>query len=70
MRPPVATSSLTASIPHFGMPHCMNCGEALVAPAKSAYLGGGRVLHFWSCDSCGQEFQTSIRVAMLSGSSD
>jgi len=70
MRLQVATSNHSAGIPYFGMLHCVNCGGALVAPAKSAYLGGGQIRHFWSCDACGQEFQTSIRIAALSGSSD
>ena len=69
MRSQVATSNISAGIPYFGAFHCMNCGEALVSPVKSAYLGGGRVRHFWSCDACGQEFQTSIRIATLTGGS-
>jgi hypothetical protein len=44
---------------------CPNCGDLLVGPKTSAYLGLGRIEHFWHCDGCGTKFQTSARLAGL-----
>jgi hypothetical protein len=44
---------------------CPNCGDLLVSPKTSTYLGLGRIEHFWHCDGCGTKFQTSARLAGL-----
>lgn len=42
---------------------CPNCGELLVAPRSSNYLGLGRIEHAWRCDGCGQTFRTAANLA-------
>ncbi len=48
----------------FALTSCPNCRETQIAPLASEYVsefgGEGRVRHFWACDGCGHEFQTSI----------
>jgi transcription elongation factor Elf1 len=44
-------------------PDCPHCGSRLlVAEQSSFHLAGGRIDHFWACDVCGTEFETSIEV--------
>jgi hypothetical protein len=42
---------------------CPNCGELLVAPRSSNYLGLGRIEHVWRCDGCGQTFRSTTHLA-------
>lgn len=42
---------------------CPDCGELLVGPKTSNYLGLGRIEHAWHCDGCGEQFRTSARLA-------
>ena len=44
----------------FALTSCPHCLETQIAPLASEYVGEGRVRHFWACDGCGHEFQTSI----------
>jgi transcription elongation factor Elf1 len=48
---------------YLGGPSCPRCGDSLLAAEASEFLSGGRVRHFWSCDSCGQAFHTAVEVA-------
>ena len=68
MRPHAASPIISAGAGYSGLLLCLKCGEPLIAPATSAYLGGGRVQHFWSCDGCGQEFRSFVSIATLAGS--
>jgi hypothetical protein len=42
---------------------CPNCGELLIGPQSSSYLGLGRIEHAWLCEGCGQKFRTTARLA-------
>jgi hypothetical protein len=42
---------------------CPNCGQLLIGPQTSTYLGLGRIEHAWSCDGCGEKFRTKTRLA-------
>jgi hypothetical protein len=42
---------------------CPKCGELLIGPQSSSYLGLGRIEHAWLCDGCGEKFQTTTRLA-------
>lgn len=42
---------------------CPNCGELLVGPRSSNYLGLGRIEHSWRCNGCGQTFRTAAYLA-------
>jgi uncharacterized protein with PIN domain len=40
---------------------CPSCSDMLLAPAASEYVNEREVRHFWSCESCGHELETSVR---------
>lgn len=44
---------------------CPSCGELLIGPKTSSYLGLGRIEHNWHCDACGTKFRTTTRLAGL-----
>jgi predicted RNA-binding Zn-ribbon protein involved in translation (DUF1610 family) len=43
-------------------PKCPSCGSTLLVAEQSVFNLNGRIRHTWSCDECGNEFVTSIRV--------
>ena len=43
-------------------PSCPRCGETLVAPDTSILVGRGHIRHQWSCEDCGYEFETAVRL--------
>jgi predicted RNA-binding Zn-ribbon protein involved in translation (DUF1610 family) len=43
-------------------PNCPRCGNALLVAEESLFVLSGRIDHVWSCDDCGNEFVTSIRL--------
>jgi hypothetical protein len=43
-------------------PNCPRCGKALLVAEESLFVLSGRIDHAWSCDDCGNEFVTSIRL--------
>jgi predicted RNA-binding Zn-ribbon protein involved in translation (DUF1610 family) len=51
-------------------PKCPRCGSTLFVAEQSAFNLRGRIRHAWSCDECGNEFVTSIRVLQLQASCD
>jgi ribosomal protein L37AE/L43A len=57
----VATATLVSR--PFGMRACPHCSEMAVAPEASEFMGEGKVRHIWSCDACGHEFETAVRLA-------
>ncbi|HWM82515.1 MAG TPA: hypothetical protein VNQ56_10690 [Pseudolabrys sp.] len=46
------------------MPVCPQCGDMLLAPEHSEFLGAGRIQHFWSCDSCGAASETMVAISI------
>jgi transposase-like protein len=46
----------------FGRPKCPRCGSVLLVAEQSGFNMRGRIDHSWSCDDCGNEFVTSIRL--------
>jgi uncharacterized protein with PIN domain len=52
----------------FGGSFCPKCKEMLLAPTISEYVSEALVRHLWSCDTCGHEFQASVRLTKVSGS--
>ena len=46
----------------FGRPNCPRCGCILLIAEQSEFNLRGRIRHVWSCDDCGHEFVTSIRL--------
>jgi hypothetical protein len=46
---------------HFGI-SCRQCHSALIAPNRSEYVGKNHVRHFWSCENCGHDSETSVNL--------
>jgi transcription elongation factor Elf1 len=44
-------------------PDCPHCGSRLLVAEQSRFSLSGRIDHFWACDVCGTEFETSIEVS-------
>ena len=42
-------------------PHnlCPNCSAYIIAAASSKRVSDGRIRNVWSCEACGNEFETS-----------
>jgi uncharacterized protein with PIN domain len=38
---------------------CILCNDSVIAPNLSEYASERHVRHFWSCESCGHQFETS-----------
>jgi RNase P subunit RPR2 len=45
---------------------CPECHDLMVAAAKSQHVKADVVRHWWSCESCGHEFRTTVRLPALS----
>lgn len=43
-------------------PKCPRCGSMLLVAEESRFSAYGRIDHDWSCDDCGNQFGTSIRL--------
>jgi DNA-directed RNA polymerase subunit RPC12/RpoP len=43
-------------------PKCPRCGSVLLVAERSHFNLSGHIDHVWSCDDCGKEFMTSIRL--------
>ena len=43
-------------------PDCPYCGSRLLVAEQSRFNLTGRIDHFWACDVCGTEFETSTGV--------
>ena len=48
----------------FSFPTCPRCNDVLFAAAASEHVSEKHVRHVWSCDSCGHEFATSVRLPL------
>ena len=45
------------------LPSCPKCNDLLFAPAASEFVSKEHVRHQWSCETCGHEFSTSVRLS-------
>ena len=48
---------------YLSAPSCPRCGNHVMAAEASEFLRIGHIRHSWACESCGEEFQTSVEVA-------
>ncbi len=39
---------------------CAQCGDALLGPEWSEHVSERCIRHFWSCDACGYQFETTV----------
>jgi transcription elongation factor Elf1 len=44
---------------------CPRCDDLMVAPALSQHVNHDVVRHWWSCESCGHEFRTTVQLPTL-----
>jgi hypothetical protein len=44
-------------------PACPRCGDTLMAAAASELVARGHIRNSWSCDSCGHDFVTAVRLS-------
>ena len=58
---------ISATSCYLRVPVCPYCGEMLLAPEQSEFVDGGEVRHYWSCDSCGRDSQTSVAFTAHQG---
>jgi transposase-like protein len=43
-------------------PKCPRCNGSLLVAEESRFNARGRIDHDWSCDDCGHQFVTSVRL--------
>lgn len=58
----IQTAFQVPSNAELSRPRCPRCGCTLFVAEQSAFNPNGRICHTWSCDDCGNEFATSVRV--------
>jgi RNase P subunit RPR2 len=46
-------------------PKCPRCERIVFIAAQSRFNARGQIEHFWSCDDCGEEFVTCVRLSAL-----
>lgn len=67
----IATHVATGASRRLALPACPECNDLQFAPAASEFVSKGRgkdkVRHFWSCEACGHEFSTSVKLAFVRG---
>jgi ribosomal protein L37AE/L43A len=44
-------------------PNCPRCGGNLLVAEESRFNARGHIDHDWSCDDCGHQFATSVRLS-------
>jgi predicted RNA-binding Zn-ribbon protein involved in translation (DUF1610 family) len=57
-----ARSTRVLATEDLSRPKCPSCGTVLLVAEESWFHVRGRIDHAWSCDDCGHEFATSIRL--------
>ena len=58
----IQTDLWASSNPELMRPNCPHCGATVLIAERAAFNPDGRIRHTWSCDACGHEFVTSIRM--------
>jgi ribosomal protein L37AE/L43A len=56
------THYTTVASRRIALPSCPNCNDLVFAPTASEFVSRNRVRHVWSCEACGHEFSTSVRL--------
>ena len=58
----IETHAAPVASRRIALPSCPNCNDLLFAPAAAEFISKTHVRHVWSCDACGHEFSTSVRL--------
>lgn len=48
---------------HLLQPACPRCGDMLTAATGAELAARGSIRNSWSCDSCGHDFVTAVRLS-------
>jgi RNase P subunit RPR2 len=65
MKFPAASSTFSSQADKLVRSHCPQCDDLMVAPARSQHVQNDLVRHWWSCETCGHEFRTTVRLPAL-----
>jgi RNase P subunit RPR2 len=65
MKFPAASSKFSSHADKLVRSHCPQCDDLMVAPARSQHVQNDLVRHWWSCETCGHEFRTTVRLPAL-----
>jgi RNase P subunit RPR2 len=57
-------STLSPRAENFVRSYCPRCNDLMVAPARSQHVNHDVVRHWWSCETCGHEFRTTVRLPL------
>src|ERR1700736_1338118 len=57
-----APNPVPSAVAAFYMPPCPRCGEQVLAPHIVTFRADDAIRHHWSCDDCGYEFETRIKL--------
>ena len=49
------------------LPHCPQCGDALLAPLLAEHVDASHVRNHWVCEACGHAFRKSHTFAVCVG---
>ena len=60
-----ASPAFSIATHNFMRSFCPECHDLLVAAATSQHVEEDVVRHWWSCESCGHEFGTTVRLRPL-----
>jgi transcription elongation factor Elf1 len=44
---------------------CPECRDLMVSATKSQHVREDVVRHWWSCESCGHEFRTTVKLPSI-----
>lgn len=56
----LAVRAITHPVQPWCLAPCAQCGDSLVGPEWSEHVSERCVRHFWSCDACGYQFETTV----------
>ena len=56
------TFQTDAKVSRMKRPHCPRCGDMPLFPHAAEFAGERRIRHSWVCETCGNAFQTTVRL--------
>ncbi|HEY1544409.1 MAG TPA: hypothetical protein VGG01_18585 [Xanthobacteraceae bacterium] len=65
MTAPTEAHVASVASQRIALPACPKCRDRQLAPTASEFVSKGQVRHFWSCEACGHEFSTSVKLAFM-----
>jgi hypothetical protein len=65
MKSPATSPTFSAHTDRLVRSLCPRCDDLMVAPAHSQHVNHDLVRHWWTCEACGHEFRTTVRLPSL-----